>query len=126
MRISAVELLKRIRHKLNDEMVGMTPEEQEAHINAGAAWYDAWAEQRRAELAVETAGMTAKEADDYIMAQSRAGWEADVKETEGMTEDEAYEYLIAKTEAENAEWDRQHGTGGPARPAAAAPAESRD
>lgn len=119
MRISAVELLKRIRHKIDGEMAGMTPEEQEARIRTGAERYDARAKQRRAERAAETAGMTAKEADDYIMTQSRVGWEALVKATESMTKDEAYDYLIAKTEAENAEWDRQQAeraAGGQARP----------
>ena len=130
MRISTVELMRRIRDKLNEETAGMTHEEYAERSRQAAERSKIRAECEQAELAIETAGMTAEEASAYSHAKSQASWEALVKETEGMTEDEAYAHIIASGEQESAEWWARHqaegGAGGQARPPAAAPAEFRD
>ena len=133
MRISGVELMRRLRDKLAEETADMTHEEFAEHVNAGAERSKIRGEHLRAELAKETAGMTAEEASAYINARRQASWEALVKKTKHMTEDDAYAYIIAKGEKENADWWARHqtaggGAGSPARPASAAPApaESRD
>ena len=108
MRISGVELMRRLRDKLAEETADMTHEEFAERVNAGAERSRTRGECERAELAKETAGMTAEEASAYINARRRASWEALVKETEHMTEDDAYAHIIAKGEKESAEWWARH------------------